>query len=354
MESNSSFARMENQTGRSQPQYDQRAATEAAQHFMSLIARVIPGESTRQGQSQVQQSGPRPTVEHEMARSFPGFFKSSGKIKRHFAKSQRPAVLAKTRKTFDLSLSLLCCKSDMTPSISEELELMQAGLGKRTLSVASDITHAELSSLLQETYSKMNDLQDRWLLFKAAGGNGRRRISAIPLESEGYTGSVIKSASNSGRNLLYIVPLQDELDMTPLPPDAPEFAKMPKATCKKCQTVMPLQTLALHVDQCDSVQNSEIEEEDVVFVEEATLSPSHRPSRDATLCNVTQNIQKTHDEAQCPICTDTFPVSELEFHASFCGESLDGEPEKLQNSDLDHTLHLMVTYPTSDHCFSLM
>lgn len=95
------------------------------------------------------------------------------------------------------------------------------------------------------------------VLLAYIGGNGRRRISVIPLEAEGYTGSVIKSASSGGKNLQYVVPLQDELDMTPLPPDAPEFARMPKATCKKCKTLMPLQTLALHVDQCDSMQNSE-------------------------------------------------------------------------------------------------
>ncbi|CAM4708731.1 unnamed protein product [Leuciscus chuanchicus] len=188
---------------------------------------------------------------------------------------------------------------------------MQAGLGKRTLSLTSDTTHAELSSLLREAYSKMSHLEDRWLLFKAAGGNGRRRISVIPLEAEGYTGSVIKSASSGGKNLLYVVPLQDELDMTPLPPDAPEFARMPKATCKKCKTLMPLQTLALHVDQCDSMQNSEnseIEEEDLVFIEEATSS------------NVIHHPQEAL-ETRCPICLGTFPVSDLELHASFCGES---------------------------------
>ncbi|KAI2645834.1 Desmocollin-1 [Labeo rohita] len=216
---------------------------------MSLVARVIPEENSRQGQTQNQQS-------------FPGFFKNSGKNKRHLSKCHRPIVVAKAQKTFDISVSLLGCKSDTTPSISEELELIQAGLGKRTLSLTCDTTHAELSSLLQEMYSKMS-------------GNGRRRISVIPLEAEGYTGSVIKSASGGGKNLLYIVPLQDELDMTPLSPDAPEFARMPKATCKKSKTLMPLQTLALHVDQCDSMQNSEnseIEEDDLLLVEEATSS----------------------------------------------------------------------------------
>ena len=31
---------------------------------------------------------------------------------------------------------------------------------------------------------------------------------------------------------------------------APEFALIPKASCKDCNTMMPLQMLALHVDQC--------------------------------------------------------------------------------------------------------
>ncbi|CAL8238105.1 unnamed protein product [Merluccius merluccius] len=136
---------------------------------------------------------------------------------------------------------------------------MQAGLGKRALSITSDLTHAELSSSLRTTYPKMNDLQDRWLLFKAAGGNGRRKLSAIALEAEGYTGSVIKRASGGGKQLLYIVPLQDELDLTPLPADAPEFARMPTATCKQCKTVMPLQMLALHIDHCNNTSSSESE-----------------------------------------------------------------------------------------------
>ncbi|KTG36827.1 hypothetical protein cypCar_00015854 [Cyprinus carpio] len=101
------------------------------------------------------------------------------------------------------------------------------------------------------------------VLLANIGGNGGRRISVIPLEAEGYTGSVIKSASGGGKNLLYIVQFQDELDMTPLPPDAPEFARMPKDTCKIYKTLMPLQTLALHVDQCDSKQNSENSETEV-------------------------------------------------------------------------------------------
>ena len=97
------------------------------------------------------------------------------------------------------------------------------------------------------------------VLLALKGGNGRRKLSAIALEAEGYTGSVLKRASGGGKQLLYIVPLQDELDLTPLPADAPEFARMPTATCKQCKTVMPLQMLALHIDHCNNTSNSETE-----------------------------------------------------------------------------------------------
>jgi len=72
-------------------------------------------------------------------------------------------------------------------------------------------------------------------------------MTAVALESEGYTGSVLRSASAGGKFMLYIAPLQEKIDMTPLPMDAPEFSLMPKATCTQCKMVMPLQMLALHV-----------------------------------------------------------------------------------------------------------
>ncbi|RXN03329.1 serine threonine- kinase pim-2-like protein [Labeo rohita] len=61
------------------------------------------------------------------------------------------------------------------------------------------------------------------------GGNGRRKLTVVPPDSEGYTGSLIKMATTAGRTALYMVPLQDELCLDPLPFSAEEFAKMPKA-----------------------------------------------------------------------------------------------------------------------------
>ncbi|KAJ8277580.1 hypothetical protein GJAV_G00076930 [Gymnothorax javanicus] len=91
------------------------------------------------------------------------------------------------------------------------------------------------------------------------GGNGRRKMSAIPLEAEGYTGAMLRNVSGSGKCTLYIVPLQDELDPPPLPANAPEFALMPKTSCKHCFAEMPLQMLALHDRKCASHTSPDLE-----------------------------------------------------------------------------------------------
>uniref|UniRef100_A0A087X6G5 HECT domain-containing protein n=1 Tax=Poecilia formosa TaxID=48698 RepID=A0A087X6G5_POEFO len=187
------------------------------------------------------------------------------------------------------------------PTSSEEIAHLQAGLGKRTLSIQSDLTHRELSSLFNTTYPKMQDLQDRWLLYKASvlkGGNGRRKLFPVLLEAEGYTGSLIKRASIGGKHMLYIMPLQDELDLTPLPADSPEFALMPKAACKKCNASMPLQMLTLHIEQCSELSSSDSE----IF----------------SLCKPATHYNT--DEIKCPLCNKLFPLLDIEVHASCCGE----------------------------------
>ncbi|XP_048119341.1 uncharacterized protein LOC125307418 [Alosa alosa] len=89
--------------------------------------------------------------------------------------------------------------------------------------------------------------------------------------------------------MLYIVPLQEEFDLVPLACDAQEFSLMPKAECKNCFKVMPLQLLALHVKQCDVLE-----------------------------CDSDSEPEPT--QGQCPVCQMEYPVVELEQHASSCRE----------------------------------
>lgn len=50
-------------------------------------------------------------------------------------------------------------------------------------------------------------------------------------EAEGYNGQFLQSMTGGGKNTIYI---QYAIDTFPLPPDAPDFQKMPKAACRVC------------------------------------------------------------------------------------------------------------------------
>lgn len=69
-------------------------------------------------------------------------------------------------------------------------------------------------------------------------------------EDCGYTGLMVRNASGGGKAVLYIAPIQEELDTQPLPPDSKSFSNMPKAMCHSCQSSFPLQILAIHVETC--------------------------------------------------------------------------------------------------------
>ncbi|MEQ2264033.1 hypothetical protein XENORESO_017894, partial [Xenotaenia resolanae] len=159
--------------------YDQQRAIEAGQHILALLNRAIP-QAPREGQN-LRVERP-PSVESEMARSFPGFFKRGGKRRNDLMRPSSTSKFAKIWKPLEVTFFLLASKNDTIPTYSVELEHLQAGLGKRTLSITSDLTHAELSCLLRTTYPKMLDLEDRWFIYKAAGGNGRRKMYPVPLE----------------------------------------------------------------------------------------------------------------------------------------------------------------------------
>uniref|UniRef100_A0A671VS74 HECT domain-containing protein n=1 Tax=Sparus aurata TaxID=8175 RepID=A0A671VS74_SPAAU len=161
--------------------------------------------------------------------------------------------------------------------------LMQAGLGKRTVSFDSDLTHVEVCR------------SDHVVVVK---------MSAIPLEAEGYTGAMLQNVSGGGKSILYIVPLQDELDLSPLPPNAPEFALMPKASCKHCFAEISLQMLALHDRKCASHTRPDLETPEFL----------HRDK----YISVCLSIQE--EDVRCPIYGIFFPVLLIEEHASHCGQ----------------------------------
>ncbi|KAL7400264.1 hypothetical protein ABVT39_009454 [Epinephelus coioides] len=140
--------------------------------------------------------------------------------------------------------------NQLTPKGSEELQLAHAGLGKRLLTLPDNLKHNEIVALLEEQYPKLKTLKGGWMFFKSTGGSGRRKLSIIPTDSEGYATRLLKSASNNGKNTVFVLPLQEMLSTEPLPYDSVEFAKMPQSQCITCGSQMPLQLLPLHVEGC--------------------------------------------------------------------------------------------------------
>lgn len=95
------------------------------------------------------------------------------------------------------------------------------------------------------------------------GGSGRRKLTVIPPEAEGYSVKALRAASAGSKATFYIVPLQETLDTSPLPPDSEHFSKMPKTTCYQCNEMLPLHMLAVHIKTCKGKFTSDESGEEV-------------------------------------------------------------------------------------------
>ncbi|XP_067289365.1 uncharacterized protein [Pseudorasbora parva] len=309
-----------------QPEY--ALIESVARNLLSLITATAgqeQGQSQSRGLTQnlsVRQNTEfrHPSVHQEMTRSFPSMFRkerSSGK--RRFPAPVTKAVVAPTKQT-SLQFYLLPAPTDRTPQGSQELKFLMAGLGKRHISLPDNSSHAEITASLTVEYPKLENLMGGWLLYKASGGSGQRKLTVIPPESEGYTTKLLKSTSNNGRHMLFIVPLQDEIDTAPLPFDAPEFSKMPKSQCKTCGESLPLQALALHVDSCSKPDSDQEAEEESSYCLEASPQNFSNPET-SSMSDPTNKDDQSATSKRCSICQVMFPPGYIEVHASSCGES---------------------------------
>ncbi|CAI5646093.1 uncharacterized protein LOC100707485 isoform X2 [Oreochromis niloticus] len=294
------MAESNNGSNNTTPQYQGNGAVESA--VRNLVSLLLNNISTNPSGRPTESGQPEPrtlTIQQEMTRSFPGHFKSNlSRGKKRCLTSTKQLVKAGS-KTTGLSFYLLSKNTSYTPLPAEELELLQAGMGRQTVSLPEDGDHAEISRLLEETFPKMEYLCGGWLLHKATGGSGRRKLTVIPPETEGYSVKTLKAVSGGGKSTFYIVPLQETLDTSPLPPDSQHFSKMPKKLCYQCNEVMPLQMLAVHINTC-----------------KGKFSPDETDDEESELC-----IVKSKCKVICPICTKDFPEDEITVHASLCGDS---------------------------------
>ncbi|XP_076841986.1 uncharacterized protein LOC143486078 [Brachyhypopomus gauderio] len=235
----------------------------------------------------------RSSVDENMARAFPGVFKkrtTNVKLRKRAVKSKH------------IQFFLMDKVMAHTPKTVEEMVLLQAGLGRRTIDVPEDANHSEISALLTESFPKMAALDGAWLLYKAAGGSGQRKLNVVSPEAEGYSGAQL-ATGYTGKSCYYIMPIQGSLDTSPLPFTAEEFSRMPKAKCNNCQIPVPVQLLSLHVKDCQQ-----------------TVDASD------------SDCEVANDQTElCPICEVPYPVNSLPLHASSCGE----ESERPLSSHLD-------------------
>ncbi|XP_073767217.1 uncharacterized protein isoform X2 [Danio rerio] len=285
----------------------------SARHLLSLLTRQErDGPSTSQDMNRSSQvvrprvATPGPSsVQSEMTRSFPGLF-TNRRGKRRFTGT---GPLPIKPKPFQVTFHLLPGQCERSPSSPDQLLHTQAGLGRRTAMLDENMTHQELCDKLIELYPKLGGVMGGWLLYKASGGWGSRKLVLMAPADCGYTGRLIKATKIGENSVLYIAPLQDELDTAPLPPSSEAFRDMPKAICKKCNESYPLQLLTNHIKSCT----------DVVVVEDENESQDEYQQE--AECENKDNEVKNNEQACCPICQEVMPFGILEVHASECGES---------------------------------
>uniref|UniRef100_A0A9J7XX65 Uncharacterized protein n=1 Tax=Cyprinus carpio carpio TaxID=630221 RepID=A0A9J7XX65_CYPCA len=144
-------------------------------------------------------------------------------------------------------------------------------------------------------YPKFQEIKGGWLLYKSSGGWGSRKLTLIPPDESGYNAKNLKTATNGFKGVLYIAPLQIELDTTALPPESESFNEMPKEKCQRCGVSYPLLILTTHINTCVTSEDA-----------------------DQTSDEAEQTKQAT-----CPICQKEMYLDVIEIHTSFCmGDSI--------------------------------
>ncbi|KAJ8289518.1 hypothetical protein GJAV_G00002240 [Gymnothorax javanicus] len=203
-----------------------------------------------------------------------------------------------------LELNFCLLPDCTTKSPKNEMELFQAGLGRRTLIIAVNADDEQITRALLEEYPKMKTLTEGWLLYKSAGGRGRRRLSVVARGTQGYSAKMLKKASKNGKYLLYVVPLREKIDCAPLPHDAPEFRKIPTALCESCGLIVPRQLLTSHAESCE-FNCEQVHEDDQVQLSKPDVICSELQVQEnvklATPCAVASGMDDSGASSECQV-----------------------------------------------------
>ncbi|XP_016397194.1 E3 ubiquitin/ISG15 ligase TRIM25-like [Sinocyclocheilus rhinocerous] len=210
----------------------------AARALIDVLARGLAPSSSSGLTPLPTLSEPENRVRQALKRQFTSMFGTENDQPR--GKKRFPVAKPGNVKKTDFLIYVLSEHTLFAPKGDEDLKLVHAGLGKRLLTVPDSFKHSEIVTLLEEEFPKLKTLQGGWMFYKSTGGGERRRkLSIIPTDSDGYSTRLLKSVSNNGKNMLFVVPLQEQLSIEPLPFDSVEFSKMPQSSYHNAFLIFP-------------------------------------------------------------------------------------------------------------------
>ncbi|CAL8293018.1 unnamed protein product [Arctogadus glacialis] len=136
----------------------------------------------------------RQTSQMALQRNFPAAFGCGGKRKR-----KTPTSV----KYMELQVCLLEGNKEHVPK--DEIVLLQAGLGRRTVNISENADHEDISRALQEEYPKMRGLCGGWLLKKGCRWQWQEKNDIPTPGDTGVHGedpkNIIQQRKHQGRSL---------------------------------------------------------------------------------------------------------------------------------------------------------
>eukprot|EP00111_Clytia_hemisphaerica_P014123 TCONS_00041600-protein len=145
-----------------------------------------------------------------------------------------------------------------TPSSAEHQTFTDAGLGKKRIQLNNKASHLDLVLMLEEEYPKLATTNGRFMLHRAeGGGSGKRRLIRIATGPCGYSVPYLKDSCNIGHATIYVVPIQESLDMTKI---VTRSYCSPTVECIFCGDFVELLLLQEHTKICSKNPGNEQKE----------------------------------------------------------------------------------------------
>ncbi|XP_066921829.1 uncharacterized protein [Clytia hemisphaerica] len=180
-----------------------------------------------------------------------------------------------------------------TPSSAENQTFTDAGLGKKSIQLNNKASHLDLVLMLEEEYPKLATTNGRFMLHRAeGGGSGKRRLIRIATGPCGYSVPYLKDSCNIGTATIYVVPIQESLDMTKI---VTRSYCSPTVECIFCGDFVELLLLQEHTKICSKNPGNEQKENGQNDKETSQSSTSTR----------TSSFVNTHTRNDAPVTSQS-------------------------------------------------